>query len=355
LTDLEQHVDASPDHLLRLGQAKLVVAERVGHLSEALASSLAVEPLLDQVNDPFIRTGFLNNLSHALGLAARYPEAEDAARRQLDEAKHFRPTFAVPAGLINLAVAHLGLGSLSAAVAVLEQAETNDSALRIKRDTVRACVALARGDSHRAVADLRAMDFANTRSDLVSEALAVLALAEACVGDRPSAEASITAATAVPTDVAPTVFASAAAAILACDDSATVLSGRLEDLSSAIGQTGNYDSLICALRGSAHLLAASLDHSDMRAALRVAAVRSGDAALASALGLRPPKSRSGLSSREIEVLKLASEGFNNAQIGERLFISPKTVKTHLQNIYEKLDARSRTEAAMKAKEAGLLG
>ncbi len=55
------------------------------------------------------------------------------------------------------------------------------------------------------------------------------------------------------------------------------------------------------------------------------------------------------------MLKLASEGLNNAQIGARLYISPKTVKTHLQNIYEKLDARSRTEAAMKAKEAGLLG
>jgi DNA-binding NarL/FixJ family response regulator len=61
-----------------------------------------------------------------------------------------------------------------------------------------------------------------------------------------------------------------------------------------------------------------------------------------------------LSKREREVLQLASEGFHNDEIGRRLFISPKTVKTHLQNIYEKLHVTSRTEAATKAREAGLL-
>jgi LuxR family maltose regulon positive regulatory protein len=61
-----------------------------------------------------------------------------------------------------------------------------------------------------------------------------------------------------------------------------------------------------------------------------------------------------LSERELEVLQMAGEGFHNDEIGHRLFISPKTVKTHLQNIYAKLNVSSRTEAAMKAKEMGLL-
>ena len=95
----------------------------------------------------------------------------------------------------------------------------------------------------------------------------------------------------------------------------------------------------------------------MRDVVRVAAARSGDASLAGSLGnTASPRSRTKaqLSGREREVLNLAAQGFRNIEIGRRLFISPKTVKTHLQNIYEKLDVGSRTEAAIKAKDSGLL-
>jgi len=54
------------------------------------------------------------------------------------------------------------------------------------------------------------------------------------------------------------------------------------------------------------------------------------------------------------VLALVAEGFTNTAIGSRLFISDKTVKTHLRNVYEKLNVGSRTEAVVRAKEAGYL-
>jgi DNA-binding NarL/FixJ family response regulator len=95
----------------------------------------------------------------------------------------------------------------------------------------------------------------------------------------------------------------------------------------------------------------------MREILRIAATRSDDPALNAAVGRQTSASRlkTNLSAREREVLHLASEGFHNNEIAQRLFISPKTVKTHLQNIYEKLHVSSRTEAAVKAREDGLLG
>jgi DNA-binding NarL/FixJ family response regulator len=55
-----------------------------------------------------------------------------------------------------------------------------------------------------------------------------------------------------------------------------------------------------------------------------------------------------LTEREIEVLKLVTKGLNNAEISEKLCISLNTVKTHLKNIFQKLEVEDRTAAALKA-------
>lgn len=55
-----------------------------------------------------------------------------------------------------------------------------------------------------------------------------------------------------------------------------------------------------------------------------------------------------LSKREIEILELVSGGSTNPQIAEKLFISYETVRTHIRNIYEKLQVTNRTMAARKA-------
>jgi DNA-binding NarL/FixJ family response regulator len=60
-----------------------------------------------------------------------------------------------------------------------------------------------------------------------------------------------------------------------------------------------------------------------------------------------------LSPREGEVLQLVAKGATNKEIGESLFISENTVKTHLQNIMEKLHLANRSQAAAYAVEKGL--
>ncbi|WP_160692364.1 LuxR C-terminal-related transcriptional regulator [Clostridium sp. C2-6-12] len=60
-----------------------------------------------------------------------------------------------------------------------------------------------------------------------------------------------------------------------------------------------------------------------------------------------------LSIREMEVLKYLKEGLNNTEIANSLFVSVNTVKTHLLNIYTKLEVHSRTEALAKANELGI--
>jgi LuxR family maltose regulon positive regulatory protein len=61
-----------------------------------------------------------------------------------------------------------------------------------------------------------------------------------------------------------------------------------------------------------------------------------------------------LKAREIEVLNLIKEGASNSEIAEELFISINTVKTHILNVYSKLDVHSRTKAVAKAKELNLI-
>jgi predicted ATPase/DNA-binding CsgD family transcriptional regulator len=63
----------------------------------------------------------------------------------------------------------------------------------------------------------------------------------------------------------------------------------------------------------------------------------------------------GLTSRELEVLRLVAAGQSNREIAAALVISPKTASVHVSNILGKLGAATRTEAAVKAHEIGLLG
>lgn len=61
-----------------------------------------------------------------------------------------------------------------------------------------------------------------------------------------------------------------------------------------------------------------------------------------------------LTPREIEIIKEVAEGLNNKDIAEKLFISEKTVKNHLHNVYEKLEVTDRVKAIMKAKSLKII-
>ena len=61
-----------------------------------------------------------------------------------------------------------------------------------------------------------------------------------------------------------------------------------------------------------------------------------------------------LTAREIEVLALLAEGLSNDEIGDRLFVTANTVKSHLSHAYAKLGATSRTSAVARARAIGLV-
>lgn len=61
-----------------------------------------------------------------------------------------------------------------------------------------------------------------------------------------------------------------------------------------------------------------------------------------------------ISKRELEILQLLAEGNSNQEIASKLFVSLSTVKTHNQNLFDKLEVKSRTQAVGKARQLKLI-
>ena len=62
----------------------------------------------------------------------------------------------------------------------------------------------------------------------------------------------------------------------------------------------------------------------------------------------------GITPRELEILEAIAAGLSTREIAARLFVSENTVKTHSRRLFDKLNARRRTQAVQAAREAGLI-
>jgi DNA-binding NarL/FixJ family response regulator len=116
-------------------------------------------------------------------------------------------------------------------------------------------------------------------------------------------------------------------------------------------RTEPYDRVAGLLLGADDYIVKPFDEGELLARVRSALRHSG---------VPPSKNHKGepivetLTSREREVLELLARGLTQAQIAERLFISPKTVGGHIQRVLEKLGVHSRAQAVALAHELGLL-
>jgi two-component system, NarL family, nitrate/nitrite response regulator NarL len=112
--------------------------------------------------------------------------------------------------------------------------------------------------------------------------------------------------------------------------------------------------------GASGYLLKDSDRSDICAAVEaIAAGRAvlapeAQTALAQGVRLRGASQGPAISEREREVLALTADGLSAPQIGARLHLSPATVKSHLQNVYEKLGVSDRAAAVATAIRLGLL-
>jgi DNA-binding NarL/FixJ family response regulator len=143
--------------------------------------------------------------------------------------------------------------------------------------------------------------------------------------------------------------------ILAADDTARILILTTFDLDEYVYE---------ALRAGASGFVLKDDPPEqLLAAIRT--VAGGDALLSPAITKRvikqfaripqpaPPSELDDLTERELDVFRLVARGLSNAEIGQELYISDTTVKTHITHILQKLNLRDRVQAVVLAHETGL--
>ena len=118
--------------------------------------------------------------------------------------------------------------------------------------------------------------------------------------------------------------------------------------------------------GASGFMLKDVEPAELVRAVRV--IHSGEALLAPAItrrlieeftrrppvGDETPEAFESLTAREVDVLRLMARGLSNAEIGEQLFVSPATAKTHVARILSKLELRDRVQAVVLAYESGLV-
>lgn len=72
------------------------------------------------------------------------------------------------------------------------------------------------------------------------------------------------------------------------------------------------------------------------------------------LDMAPSREERVVTKREEEVLQLIADGCSTSEVADQMYISQKTVKNHLASIYQKLDARDRTQAVLRAVRMGIV-
>jgi len=292
---------------------------------------------------------------YALAAAGLCDEAARITAEQMDDAERCRLDFVIPYALTNRAIVATLQREYLDAEALLDEAEdrasvAGDQTARFISWAVRTRALNAQGAFDIATTPPLPKESGVTHS-LNGELTACYALAYAGGGEleRATRHAKRALASSVATEIVITAPCALAVASSKARDASSAQSHAQRAL-EATTKSGMIESFVCAYRGCPELMVTLLSdvgtHEDLERILAAA----GDASI----GPTDCGSHSvmKLSKREKEVLGLIGHGLSNAEIGQRLFISPVTVKVHVRHIFEKLGVKSRAEAALRAAQIG---
>ena len=316
----------------------------------------AMWQLLDHVPDPVARSSFRNVFGYALAAAGLCDEAIRITMEQMEDAERCRLDFVIPYALTNRAIVATLQRDYLDAEALLDEAEdrarvAGDQTAHFISWAVRTRLFNAQG----------AFDIATTRplprnpgvtKSLEGELTACYALAYAGSGelDRAVRHAERALSNSIAAEIMITAPCALAIAASKTRDTSAARAHARSALETST-RSGMIESFVCAYRGCPELVVGLLTDVGMHESLERVLAAAGDASITPAASYGS-HSVMNLSKREKEVLGLVAHGLSNAEIGQRLFISPVTAKAHVRHIFEKLGVKSRAEAALRATQIG---
>jgi len=346
---------------LRQAQAHLSAAIRWGGVREALEHWRHRLELVEGPCDPLVKTGYLQMLGTALGLAAAYEDAFQVAELEREEALRVGLEFVLPHSLCMRAHAENGLRRFRDAGKTIREilkraADLRDNHSATNARVIEAKMLLAQGKVLDALATLEAEPLDWPNPVIRAEFLAMRALTAACTDEPDRAMTLAQESAAVSDQVEADLPARWATAIAELR-----ITGEADRLGSAFDRsqaTGHWDSVVASYRAHPPVLVALADDPSRSRSICNLVEAVGDHSLARRFNIpiRPPRGQatSTLTKREREVATLICQGFSNEEIAKALWIEQTTAKVHVQHILRKLGVRSRTEAAMRAAEEGFL-
>jgi LuxR family maltose regulon positive regulatory protein len=233
----------------------------------------------------------------------------------------------------------------------VQRAESDGSNARVlvAAQTCRLGILIGKGEFFGALEIQAEVEPDSVARAVFAEFSATQALALACSGEQSAAIEKAQAAQSLSTTSEPQVISKLALAIASLRGGTdTAKYDYVGKALNAARTADHIDALVTAYRGCPALLDRAAASDAFGSDLAAIMVRAKDIDLASrALPTiqMPRAARShSLTKREVEVIRLVSQGLRNKEIGERFFISEVTVKAHMRSIMRKLGARSRTHA-----------
>ncbi len=359
LAELEERSGDTVDGLLRTGTGRLMMASLIGRLQEALEYTDSLAPLAMKSRDPMIHSSFLNVRGALLALGGRYEDAFKSAETEIELATTYGLTFALPHAHAQRALALWGLRNFRGCKTDLNVSERaplgeSDLFLRVNIGALRGRTHLVTGLEKEAIGDFESYQFPQSNKSMEAEYLAWWSLALAVAKQAREAAALSDRASLMSPRIEVRALIPWTRAVLAVNRRRSALSTAEEAFQIAL-DTGNIDAFVTAYRACPELLQLlakdEVNHDQLKTILE----RARDHDLAQSVGLRLPSAPEQpglavLTKREREVLELVTQGLTNKEIGRVLFITEGTAKVHVRKIRQKLGARTRTDAAIRATE-----